>query len=219
MSVHSGFAFALMLFACSLWAPTLSFANEIATCGNFDVSEWSGWSNALEQQEDAYHEIGNYQDRLIADVWSDIAFGVVDEDLTVNGQVYTQAEIRAMSEDERKELADAFTQQYTDIDSGENALTRLNDYRAERDAFLQDPANKEFAQFDAWSGDVQNYEGGVSAYWEEMAHQGSESYNPTAATFYRDVSEFVRPSQLDEVLISTNAYIAVMSFPCGAFEV
>ncbi len=217
MRVHSGSAFALMLFACSLWAPTLSFAKEITTCGNFDVSDWRGWSDDLEQQEDAYNEIGDWRQQMAADTWSDVAYGTMPYDLTVNGTVYTSEEINQMSEGEREELANAFLQQYS-LD-GETALEALNRYRAEREAFLRDPENEEFAQFDAWSVDVQNYEGGVSAYWEEMAHRGSPSYNPIAASFYRDVSEFVRPRQLDEVLTSTDAYIVVMSFPCGAFEV
>lgn len=217
MRVRSGFAFALLLVVCSQWASTPSFAREIATCGNFDVSEWRGWSDALEQQEDAYNEIGDWRQQMAADTWSDVAYGTMPYDLTVNGTVYTSEEINQMSEDEREELANAFLQQYS-LD-GETALEALNHYRAERETFLRDPEYEEFAQFDAWSGDVQNYEGGVSAYWEEMADRGSENYNPTAATFYRDVSESVRPRQLDEVLISINAYIAVMSFPCGAFEV
>jgi len=217
MSVRNGFALVLLLFVCFLWSPTFVFAKDVATCGDFDVSEWRGWSEALERQEAAYDDIGTSEDAWLSGVWSDITYGTVYSDLTINGQVYTTEEIHRMLENERKELANAFLEQYTK--DGETALENLNQHRAARDEFLQDPDNKEYAQYDTWTGEVRDYEGGVQGYWEEMAHRDSRSFNPIAASFYHDVSEFVRSRQLDEVLTSTDAYIAVMSFPCDAFEV
>ncbi len=73
-----------------------------------------------------------------------------------------------MTPDQRKALADALIADY--------GLTDLLGEQFERnEAFLADPANKEFAQYKAWSSAVRDYPGGPEAYWQAAIGGGNEN--------------------------------------------
>jgi hypothetical protein len=159
----------------------------------------------LETQRDAYDELNPLISNTL-DTWNEIAYGHVTDDLTVGGRTYTADEINAMPPATRRELANAMLEEYGLLDDA-NAL------REERDAFLADPDNAEFAQFKTWQSAVADYEGGVDAYWTDLIEQ-----NPNAAIYFNEIVDTIPEGpRRDRALMSMGAFMSIIGVQPNAF--
>jgi len=151
-----------------LWS---SFGQEIKNIVNVSDPR----AIALREQEGGYYAIGEGRDQEIAALWNQVAFGDVHHPVTVDGVEYSPAEVYRMNTDQRIALANGLLEEHGLLDD----YQQLQD---ERDRFLADPENAEYAQFRQWSKAVRDYPGGVDAYWQDAIKE-----NPAAAEYYASV--------------------------------
>src|SRR5690606_18522939 len=130
----------------------------------------------LNLQADRYYDIGTERDREIAGLWNQVAFGHVHHPITVDGVTYSPAEIFHMNTEQRIALADGLLQEHGLLDD-------YKELQDERDRFLAQPENAEYAQFYTWRKEVNDYDGGVEKYWQDAIKGGNES----ARLYYGDV--------------------------------
>ena len=196
----------------SLW-PQSRYIREDGTDIFADLGEWDSnerqFANTtdpdarrVKNQTDQYYSIGNNNQHALNGVRNEIAYGEAKADITIQGEegsvTYTADEINEMSPEDRNSLAMAFLAQY------EGAIDDWQALRSERDAFLADPDNKEFAQQQEWSRAVNDYEGGPEQYWEDLIDG-----NPNAKRYYEGLDEGLTDDELDRALTGQNAFFAV----------
>src|SRR5690606_12975447 len=130
---------------------------------DFDINTPEGQEQHL--QADRYYDIGTERDREIAGLWNQVAFGHVHHPITVDGVTYSPAEIYHMNTEQRIALADGLLQEHGLLDD-------YKELQDERNRFLAQPENAEYAQFYTWRKEVNDYDGGVEKYWQDAIDGG-----------------------------------------------
>jgi hypothetical protein len=115
-------------------------------------------SAEIDKAVSEYHDLGTEDQKTLASGWSDIVYGVDDPTkvdpygaVVIGGQSYAVHDIKMMSTEDRKALADAWV-------ASQGGTQELKDYYALQDKFAKD--NPEYGAYDSWKTTASHYNGG-----------------------------------------------------------
>jgi hypothetical protein len=159
----------------------------------------------------AWRVLGTTEARRLLDGWAGIAYAEPEGEVRVAGRTYRADELRAMTQEARYALADAWLLQHDP--SGEVAALR-----DEREVFLA--THPEYALYRDWQTEVRES-------WGSLGPQGLRAYrievsrgNPNARRYFEEeqrdiigrnpnISNAELQAELDRVTTTASAYLAI----------
>jgi hypothetical protein len=165
--------------------------------------------------------IGTERQRSLWEDWNNIAYGVMDFDasrdqqtLQVNGQTLTVRALKAMTEDERMALADAFI-------AGVGGTQELTQFKDLRNAYID--SNPSLGNYREWQGKVRDYETGVMGFrqWASSVSPAFKQAEQSTRLYYADeygLAGAALESQLDDWATSPRAYAAFTGTPETVYD-
>lgn len=158
-------------------------------------------------QQDGFYDLGTDRDNGLAGIWVDIVYGTPVGNVTVDGVTYTRDEIMAMNTDQRKAVANGFLAE-------RDALDEVHGLWDERDKFLAQPENREYAQYTQWQNGVRDYEGGADQYWLDLIKD-----NPTAEAYYNAfIKDEADPAARSRAMTNNKAFFSVIGWDSYVFD-
>jgi hypothetical protein len=156
-----------------------------------------------------YEALGTERQRVDAKHHHSISAGTMRSPITVDEVRYKAEEVMAMDNQERARLADAFLEQYGQLD----------DYRAFealRQQWLSDPRHDSYEWFILWREAIRSYPGGVTAYWADLI-QVNEPARALRESL-RVVGAAAGGEEAEAILSSLVAYMHAKGIQASAYD-
>ena len=161
----------------------------------------------LHRQHAAYERLGSETDQKVANVYQEVASGIVHYPVIVDGREYPPAEIMNMTMEQRIQLAQALLEDYTLLDDYYAYLDRQHGWLAREE-------NRPYLQYMHWRQGVQDYEGGAERYWQDLIAE-----NAAARHYYESIEVLSSWVIADgEELMSLAAFMHARGIQASAFD-